>query len=73
MPTPRIPTRRPASEAVPQRTSAAARIPWNSPYAVSRLESPQPPRSGERPVTQRQVSSITSMSATDVPASQAVT
>ena len=43
------------------------------PSAVRMPESPTPPFSGERPVVQRQASPMTSMSATVMPTSPAVT
>ncbi len=63
-PTPEMPTRRPARDGVPHRCSAAARIPWNTPYAVRTEESPAPPCASDRPVANRVVSDTTSMSAT---------
>ena len=54
---------RPASDGEPQTTSAAARIPWNTPYAVSTDESPAPPCAVVRPVTKLHSRATTSMSA----------
>ncbi len=48
-------------------------MPWKTPKAVRTEESPAPPFSGERPVVQRHSRATTSMSATYVPTSQAVT
>ena len=64
LPTPAMPTRRPASDGVPQTCSALARMPWNTPKAVSTEESPAPPLASERPVAQRVSCATTSMSAT---------
>ena len=62
LPTPATPTRRPARSVLPYRCWAQARMPWKTPNAVSRLESPAPPRSGDPPVANREVSDTTSMS-----------
>jgi len=59
-----MPTRRPASVGLPQVCSAAARMPWKTPHAVRIDESPAPPCSTLRPVTNRVSRAITSMSAT---------
>ncbi len=61
---PETPTLRPRSVGSPHRCFALARMPWKTPKEVSTEESPAPPFSGERPVTQRQVREITSMSCT---------
>ena len=37
-------------------------MPWKTPYAVSTELSPAPPRATVRPVTNREVSAMTSMS-----------
>ena len=56
----------PPAEARPghpaQRKAAAARIPWNTPYAVRIDESPAPPLASDRPVANRVISATTSMS-----------
>jgi hypothetical protein len=59
-----MPTARPRSDVVPQRCSAAARMPWKTPYAVRTDESPAPPLASERPVTKRVSRATTSMSRT---------
>ncbi len=51
LPTPSTPTRRPSRLGLPQRCSAAARMPWKTPNAVSTEESPAPPFGTVRPVT----------------------
>ena len=61
-PTPATPTVRPDRVGDPQTDSAAARMPWNTPYAVSTDESPAPPCSTVRPVTKVHSSAMTSMS-----------
>ncbi len=43
LPTPATPTVRPARDGEPHVTSAAARMPWKTPSAVSTEESPAPP------------------------------
>ncbi len=63
---------RPASDGVPQATSAAARMPWNTPYAVSTELSPAPPWATVRPVTNEHSRAMWSMSGELVPTSQAV-
>jgi len=73
LPTPLTPTTFPASVGAPQRSCAAARMPWKTPSAVSTEESPAPPSASLRPVTQRHSRAATSMSATYVPTSHAVT
>src|SRR5918998_6358544 len=72
LPTPATPTVRPASDGLPQRCCAAARIPWNTPYAVSTEESPQPPYASDRPCAKRVSRATTSRSALYVPTSHAV-
>ena len=69
---PATPTVRPASVGAPQVTSAAARMPWNVPYAVSTELSPAPPWATVRPVTKEHSRAMWSMSSENVPTSQAV-
>ena len=57
-----MPTVRPASVGSPQTASAAARMPWNTPYAVSTDESPAPPLATVRPVTKSHSRATWSMS-----------
>ena len=64
MPTPAIPTVRPARVGLPHTCSALARMPWKTPYAVSTEESPAPPLASLRPVAKRVSLPTTSMSAT---------
>ena len=63
---------RPASDAEPHTDSAAARMPWNTPYAVSTELSPAPPWATVRPVTKSHSRATWSMSGLKVPMSQAV-
>ena len=63
---------RPASESLPQAMLAAARMPWNTPYAVSTELSPAPPWATVRPVTKEHSRAMSSMSAEKVPTSHAV-
>ena len=67
-----MPTMRPASVGSPHVASAEARMPWNTPYAVSTDESPAPPCATVRPVTKSHSRATTSMSTEKVPTSQAV-
>ena len=50
-PTPATPTVLPSRLCEPQVNWAAARMPWNTPYAVSTELSPAPPWATVRPVT----------------------
>ena len=56
----------------PTPCSAAARMPWKTPYAVSTEESPAPPWATVRPVTKSHSRAMTSMSSLNVPTSHAV-
>ena len=62
LPTPATPTVRPARVGSPQTCSAAARMPWKTPYAVSTELSPAPPWATVRPVTKSHSRAMWSMS-----------
>ena len=73
LPAPTTAMRRPARSSVPKTTCALAWSPRKTPRAVRMPESPTPPFSGDRPVVHGQTSPMTSMSATVMPTSPAVT